>query len=153
MQKGIYIYRFFNLGAMNGRVFNTTPGRFSPGKEGRYPLYRRFSGPRGRRNRYGKTLSLRSRYTDYASLVGLHYSSHFIRHASLPNPWTGKLRLTRYKEYHAHYSVENCLFVSHSVLGGWFWNLKKNHPTFWLFLTPFSTTLLANKENSWTINK
>ena len=39
---------FFNLGARWGGCSTPRPGRFTPGKETRYPLYRRLSGPQGR---------------------------------------------------------------------------------------------------------
>jgi hypothetical protein len=58
-------------------VASPRPGRFTPGKETRYPLYRRIGGPQGRSGRLGKILPppgfdprtvqpVVSRYTDYA---------------------------------------------------------------------------------------
>ena len=38
---------FFNIGTRLGRVVNAGPSRFTPGKETRYPLYRRLEGPQG----------------------------------------------------------------------------------------------------------
>jgi len=37
-----------------GWVVNATPRRFTPGKETRYPLYRRLGGPQGRSGRVRK---------------------------------------------------------------------------------------------------
>ena len=56
----------------------TRPGRFTPGKETRYPLYRRLGGPQGRFGRVRKispspgfnpqtVQPVASRYTDYAT--------------------------------------------------------------------------------------
>jgi hypothetical protein len=47
---------FFTPSARKGCVVNTTllPGRFSSGKETRYPLYRRLCGPQGRSGRAWK---------------------------------------------------------------------------------------------------
>ena len=41
----MYVYSFFNLGARWRRVVNARSGRFNPGKDTRYPLYRRLGGP------------------------------------------------------------------------------------------------------------
>jgi hypothetical protein len=45
---------FFNLGARWGGWSTRHPGRFTPGKETRYPLYRRLGGPQGRSGRVRK---------------------------------------------------------------------------------------------------
>jgi hypothetical protein len=61
-----------------GWVVNTTPGRFTSGKESRYPLYRRLGGPQLRSGRVGKISSppgfdsqtvqrAANRYTDYGT--------------------------------------------------------------------------------------
>ena len=42
------MYSLFNLGTRWGWAASTTPWQVSPGKETRYPLYRRPSGPQGR---------------------------------------------------------------------------------------------------------
>ena len=53
----VYIYSFFNLSArLRGRVVNATPLRLTPGKDARYPLYRRLGGPQGRSGRLRKIL-------------------------------------------------------------------------------------------------
>jgi hypothetical protein len=44
----------FNLAARWGGWLTPRPGRFSPGKETRYPLYRRLCGPQGRSGRVRK---------------------------------------------------------------------------------------------------
>jgi hypothetical protein len=44
----LYLYSFFNLGARWGGWLAPCPGRFTPGKENRYPLYRRLGRPQGR---------------------------------------------------------------------------------------------------------
>ena len=50
------LYSFFNLGTRSGWVVLTPrPGRFTPGKETRYPL----SGAQGRSGRMGKTFLFR----------------------------------------------------------------------------------------------
>ena len=62
---------------MRGAWSTPRPGRFSPGKETRYPLYRRLGGPQGRSGRVRKispppgfdprtVQPVGSRYTDYA---------------------------------------------------------------------------------------
>jgi hypothetical protein len=52
------LYSFFNLGTRSGWVVLTPrPGRFTPGKETRYPLYRRLDGAQGRSGRMGKTFA------------------------------------------------------------------------------------------------
>jgi hypothetical protein len=67
----VQLYSFFNLGTW------PRTGRFTPGKEPRYQLYRRLDGPRGRSGRVRKSLAftgirspdraaLASRYTDGA---------------------------------------------------------------------------------------
>jgi hypothetical protein len=52
------IYSFFNLGVRWGWVVNVTPRAFysapPPGKETRYPLYRKLGGPQGRCGRVRK---------------------------------------------------------------------------------------------------
>jgi len=50
----VYIHSFFNLGIRRGWVSTPRPGRFTPGKDTRYPLYRRLRGPRGRSERLRK---------------------------------------------------------------------------------------------------
>ena len=42
----LYLYSFFNLGARWGWMLTSRPGRFTPGKETRYPFYRRLGGSR-----------------------------------------------------------------------------------------------------------
>jgi hypothetical protein len=60
-----------------GRRLTPRPGRFTPGKESRYPLYKRLGGPQGRSGRAWKISSppvfepqtvhpVASRYTKYA---------------------------------------------------------------------------------------
>jgi hypothetical protein len=47
-QKGInYIVLLFNFSAGCGGGLTPSPGHFTPGKETRYPLYRRLRGPQG----------------------------------------------------------------------------------------------------------
>jgi hypothetical protein len=71
------LYSFFNPGTWWGWVVNSMPGRFTPGKETRYPLFRRPGGPQGRSGQVRKispppgfdprtVLPAASRYTDYA---------------------------------------------------------------------------------------
>jgi hypothetical protein len=67
--------------ALDGGGWSTLrPGRFTPGKETRYPLYRRLGGPQGRSGRVRKvspppgfdpqTLQpVASRYTDYITYL------------------------------------------------------------------------------------
>jgi hypothetical protein len=68
------------------------PGRFTPGKETRYPLYRRLGGPQGRSGRLPKispppgfdprtVQPVASRYTDYAipAHVGPVFNSQKVR--------------------------------------------------------------------------
>jgi hypothetical protein len=75
----IWLYSFFNLGCRWGWVVNATPrpGRFTPGKETRYQLYRRLGGLQGRSGRVRKispppgfdprtVQPVASRYTDCA---------------------------------------------------------------------------------------
>ena len=50
----VQLYSFFNLGARWGGWLAPRPGRFTPGKETRYPLYRRLGGPQGRSGRSRK---------------------------------------------------------------------------------------------------
>jgi hypothetical protein len=52
----VSLYSFFNLGTRWGGWSTPRPGRFNPGKEIRYPLYRRLGGPQGRSGRVRKTL-------------------------------------------------------------------------------------------------
>jgi hypothetical protein len=49
-QRGVevWLYSFFNLGANGGGWSTPRPGRFTPGKETRYPLYRRRGGSQDR---------------------------------------------------------------------------------------------------------
>ena len=44
----IQLYSFFNFGARWVGWSTPRPGRFTPGKETRYPLYRRLGGSQGR---------------------------------------------------------------------------------------------------------
>jgi hypothetical protein len=44
----IQLYSFFNLGTRRGGSLTPRPGRFTPGKEARYTLYRRLGEPQGR---------------------------------------------------------------------------------------------------------
>ena len=48
-------YSFFNLGTRWGG-WTSRPGRFTPRKETRYPLYRGLGGPQGRSGRVRKIL-------------------------------------------------------------------------------------------------
>jgi len=48
------LYSFFNLGARWGGWSTPRSGRFTPGKDTRYPLYRRLGGLRGRTRRVRK---------------------------------------------------------------------------------------------------
>jgi hypothetical protein len=48
------IYSFFNVDARCGGQSTPSPGRFTPGKENRYPLYTRLRGPQGRSGRVRK---------------------------------------------------------------------------------------------------
>ena len=48
---GVYLHSFFNLGARWGGWSTPRSGRFTPGKEIRYPSYRRLGGPQGRSGR------------------------------------------------------------------------------------------------------
>jgi hypothetical protein len=68
---------FFNPGTRWGGWSTPRPGRFTPGKDTRYPLYRRLGGPQGRSGRLLKispppgfdprtVQPVASRYTDYA---------------------------------------------------------------------------------------
>ena len=50
----MYLYSFFNLSARWGRWLTPRRGRFTPGKETRYPLNRRLGGPQGRSRRIRK---------------------------------------------------------------------------------------------------
>jgi len=51
----IYSYTLSLTSALNGGGWSTTrPGRFTSGKETRYPLYRRLDGPQGRSGRTRK---------------------------------------------------------------------------------------------------
>jgi hypothetical protein len=50
----VELYSFFNLGARWGGWSTPRPGRFTLGKEVRYPLYRRLGGPQGRSGRVRK---------------------------------------------------------------------------------------------------
>jgi hypothetical protein len=44
----VQLYSFFSLGARWGDEWSTQPlGRSTPGKETRYPLYKRLGGPQG----------------------------------------------------------------------------------------------------------
>jgi len=74
----IWVYSFFNLATRWGGWSTTRPGRFTPGKETRYPLYMRVGGRKGRSGRVQKisptpgfhprTVSpTASRCTDYAT--------------------------------------------------------------------------------------
>ena len=73
-----------NLGARWSECSSPRLGRFSPGKERRYPLYRRLDGPHGRSERVGvnvwlppgfepQTTSVPSRNTDYAVPLGISW--------------------------------------------------------------------------------
>jgi hypothetical protein len=77
-QRGEYRYSSILplISALDG-WFTPRPGRFTPGKETRYPLYRRLGGPQGRCGRvrkisapsgfHSQTVQLvASRYTDWA---------------------------------------------------------------------------------------
>ena len=79
----------FNLGARWGGWSTQGPGRFTPGKDTRYPLYRRPGGPQGRSGRVRKipplpgldTLTFQpvaSRYTDYAILAHFYQTLNFM---------------------------------------------------------------------------
>jgi hypothetical protein len=69
---------FLLFSALDGGGWSTSrPGRFTPGKESRYPLYRRLGGPQGRSGRVRKispplgldprtVQPVASRYTDWA---------------------------------------------------------------------------------------
>ena len=50
----VQLYFFFNLGAGRGGWLTPRPGRFAPGKQTRYPLYRRLGGLLGRSGRVRK---------------------------------------------------------------------------------------------------
>ena len=52
----VYLYSFFNLGARCCGCSTSRLGRCTPGKETRYPLYRRLGGPQGRSGRVRKIL-------------------------------------------------------------------------------------------------
>jgi len=75
-------YSFFNLGARWGGGWSTPrPGRFTPGRETQYPLYRRVGGPQGRSGRLWKispTTEIRSpdRPARSDSLYRLSYPGH-----------------------------------------------------------------------------
>jgi hypothetical protein len=43
----VYLYSFFNLGSRWGGWSTTRPSGFTPGKEIRYPIYRRLDGAPG----------------------------------------------------------------------------------------------------------
>ena len=61
-QKGsieVQLYCFFNLGIRRGRWLTPRPGRFTPRKESRYPLYWRLVGSQGRSGRVQKPRSHR----------------------------------------------------------------------------------------------
>jgi hypothetical protein len=47
----IIAYSFFTIGEKRGWVVNTSTRPLYPGKETRYPLYRRLGGPQGRSGR------------------------------------------------------------------------------------------------------
>jgi hypothetical protein len=47
----VRLYTFFNLGTRWGGWSTPRPGRFTPGKETRYPLHRTMGGPQGRSGR------------------------------------------------------------------------------------------------------
>jgi hypothetical protein len=52
---GVQLYSFFNLDIRSGWVVSTIPQPlYPPGKETRYPLYRRLGGPQGRFGRVRK---------------------------------------------------------------------------------------------------
>ena len=48
------LYSYFNLGARWGGWLTPRPGRFTPGKETRYPIYRLLGGPQDRSGRVRK---------------------------------------------------------------------------------------------------
>ena len=50
----VKVYSFFNFGDRWGGWLTPRPGRFTPGKETRYPLYRRLGGPQDRSGRVRK---------------------------------------------------------------------------------------------------
>ena len=47
----LWLYSFFNLGARRVGWLTPRPGRFTPGKDTQYPLYRTLGGPQGRSRR------------------------------------------------------------------------------------------------------
>ena len=74
----IWFYSFFNLATRWSRWSTTRPGRFTPGKETRYPSYMRVGGGKGQSRRvqkisptpgfYPRTVPpAASRCTDYAT--------------------------------------------------------------------------------------
>ena len=88
-------YSFFNLGARWGGWLAPRPGRFTPGKGTRYPLYRRLGTPQCRSGRVQKISSPRafgprtvqpvaSRYTDWA------IPTHNFHAAFHEDPWVGE---------------------------------------------------------------
>jgi hypothetical protein len=89
-QRGVeeYIYSFFNFGPRWGGWSTPRPGRFTPGKETRYPFYRRLGGPQARSGRVRKISPLlgfdprivqpiASRCTDYGISAHLLASNGF----------------------------------------------------------------------------
>ena len=54
----LQLYSFFNLGARWGGWSTPRPGRFTPGKETRYPLHMRLGGPHGRSGRGAENLAV-----------------------------------------------------------------------------------------------
>ena len=50
----VQLHSFFNLNSRWGGWSTPRPGRFTPGKDTRFPLYRRLGGPQGRSGRVRK---------------------------------------------------------------------------------------------------
>jgi hypothetical protein len=95
----VYLHSFFNFGARWGGWSTPRPGRFTPGKESRYPLYRRLRGPQGRSGQ-GQRISpppgfdprtvqpVMTRYSDWA--IPAHRSFPY-RNIGLPE-WSKNMK-------------------------------------------------------------
>jgi len=93
-QRGEYRYSStlsLNSAVDAGWLSTVRPGRFTPGKETRYPLYWRLGGPQGRSGRVRRI----SPYTEIRSL-DRPARSELLYRLSYPGPhcaWAGKLKL------------------------------------------------------------
>jgi hypothetical protein len=65
----LYLYSFFNFGARWGGWLKSRPGRFTPRKETRYPLHRRFVGLQGGVDGCGKVASAGIRFPDLPARI------------------------------------------------------------------------------------